>query len=63
MNERIIKEYFGDNNGRYARVIMTLNGLEVEFEKDGVKVERRQLWAHNEHYAGDACENWVMEII
>ena len=61
--DKIIDEYFGDDNGRLARVILTFNGFEAEFEKDGVKVERRQLWDHSLHYAGDACENWVMEII
>ena len=38
----LIKEYFGDNNGREAKVLLTPKGYEIQLEQDGGKAERGQ---------------------
>jgi hypothetical protein len=58
-----ISEWYGQGNGRSARLYCGWQGHTVEFIKDGEIVERRGLWEHNRNYAEDTCENWVEGII
>lgn len=60
MKTMLIKEYFGNNNGREAKVLLTPKGYEIQLEQDGGKAERGQTVFSSESDAGDACEDWVM---
>ena len=62
MKTMLIKEYFGDKNGREAKVLLTPKGYEIQLEQDGGKAERSQTIYASESSAGDACEDWVMGI-
>jgi hypothetical protein len=59
----LISEWYGQGNGRSARLYSGWQGHTVEFVKNNEVVERRGLWEHTRQYAEDACENWVEEII
>jgi hypothetical protein len=59
MKTMLIKEYFGDKNGREAKVLLTPKGYEIQLEQDGGKAERGQTIFTSESSAGDACEDWV----
>ena len=64
INDRtFLSEYYGDGNKRTAVIYSRWNGLEVDFLLDGKVVKHQPLYEHNRHYAEDACENWVMEIM
>ena len=58
----LIKEYFGDNNGREAKVLLTPKGFEIQLEQDGSRAERSNTIFSSESSAGDACEDWVSSI-
>ena len=58
-----LSEWFGDGNGRSARLLTSWQGYSVEFVQDDKVVERRIMWEHSRYYAEDACENWVEGII
>ena len=60
MKTMLIKEYFGDNNGREAKVLLTPKGYEIQLEQDGSKAERSNTIFSSESSAGDACEDWVI---
>jgi hypothetical protein len=46
-----------------AKVYESYEGWFVEFYKDNVLIERRDLFEHNEEYAENAAENWVLGVI
>jgi hypothetical protein len=44
---------------RMAKVFQAYEGFYVEFYKNNVMVERREMYTHNEEYAENAAENYV----
>ena len=44
---------------RMAKVFLSYEGHYVEFYKDNVMIERRDMFVHSEQYAEDAAENFV----
>ena len=42
-----------------AKVFLSYEGHYVEFYKDNVMIERRDMFGHSEQYAEDAAENFV----
>ena len=56
-------QYFSEDNTRSATVHESYEGWFVEFYENDKLMERRNLFEHNEQYAEDAAENWVLNII
>jgi|TARA_R110000796_G_scaffold155794_2_gene272372 ABC-type polar amino acid transport system ATPase subunit len=44
---------------RMAKVFQAYEGFYVEFYKNNVMVERREMYSHSETYAENAAENYV----
>ena len=55
--------YFSEDENKVAKVYEAYEGWFVEFYKDNVLVERRDLFEHDEEYAENAAENWVLGVI
>ena len=55
--------YFSEDEKKVAKVYESYEGWFVEFYKDNVLIERRDLFEHNEEYAENEAENWVLGVI
>lgn len=58
-----VSRFYSDDHKRYADIISSYNGYEVEMYEDEKHVRRQQCWEHTRQYAEDCAENWVMRII
>jgi len=56
-------KFMNDDASRTAIVFESYEGWFVEFYIHDDLVERRDLFEHNEQYAEDAAENWVLGVI
>jgi hypothetical protein len=51
--------HYYERDDRMAKVFRSYEGHYVEFYKNNVLVERRELYEHSEEYAENAAENYV----
>ena len=55
--------YWSADEARKATVHESYEGWFVEFYENDKLMERRNLFEHNEEYAENAAENWVLGVI
>ena len=60
----ILSEYYGQDEyeGRTSQVVWDGRKYLVRLFQDGKQIEERNLQGHNERYAEDCAENYVMGI-
>lgn len=58
-----VMRLYSKDEKRYADLISSQNGYEVEMYEDDKHVKRQQCWEHTRRYAEDCAENWVEGII
>jgi hypothetical protein len=51
--------HFYERDDRIAKVFRGYEGYYVEFYKNNIMIERRELYEHSEEYAENAAENYV----
>ena len=55
--------FLSEDGSKTAKVFEAYEGYFVEFYAEDDLVERREMYEHNEQYAEDAAENWVLGVI
>ena len=60
----VLSEYYGEGRylGRYATFNWDGRKYSVRMYQDGKQVEERDLQGHNERYAEDCAENYVLGV-
>ena len=55
--------FLSEDGSKTSKVFEAYEGYFVEFYAEDDLVERREMFEHNEQYAEDAAENWVLGVI
>lgn len=58
-----VSRFYSNDQKRYADIISSRNGYEVEMYEDDKHVHHQECWDHTRQYADDCAENWVVGVI